>query len=63
MFCSTDLSGVINTLGSMNFDHIIPLDLFGTNDPTNIQLLCKDCNMRKLNRNTGEGRLYAPWFV
>ena len=28
-------------------DHILPLALGGTNDPANIQLLCKPCNQRK----------------
>ena len=28
-------------------DHIIPLALGGTNDPANIQLLCKRCNQNK----------------
>lgn len=31
----------------VNYDHIIPLDRGGTNDPRNIQLLCKRCNSRK----------------
>ncbi len=62
VICTTDLSGVINTLETENFDHIVPLDLFGVNDPTNIQLLCKKCNLEKLNRNTNSSSIYEHWF-
>lgn len=62
VICTTDLSGLINTLEPQNFDHIVPLDLFGVNDPTNIQLLCKKCNAEKLNRNTNSSSIYEHWF-
>jgi HNH endonuclease len=62
VICTTDLSGVINTLELKNFDHIVPLDLFGVNDPTNIQLLCKKCNLEKLNKNTDSSSIYEYWF-
>lgn len=62
VICTTDLSGVINKLETKNFDHIVPLDLFGVNDPTNIQLLCKKCNAEKLNRNTNSSSFYEHWF-
>ena len=62
-FCSTDLTKIINIESANNYDHIIPLDLFGINDPTNIQLLCKACNLDKLNRNTDVGTKYQEWFI
>lgn len=62
VICTTDLSGVINKLEPQNFDHIVPLDLFGVNDPTNVQLLCKKCNAKKLNRNTNSSSIYEHWF-
>ncbi|MGN6399126.1 MAG: HNH endonuclease [Flavisolibacter sp.] len=62
-FCWTDLSKLVNLDAKNNFDHIIPLDLYGINDPTNIQLVCKDCNLNKLNRNTDFGKKYQEWFV
>lgn len=62
VICTTDLSGVINKLEPQNFDHIVPLDLFGVNDPTNVQLLCKKCNLEKLNRNTNSSSYYEHWF-
>ncbi|WP_257133312.1 HNH endonuclease [Bacillus wiedmannii] len=27
-----------------HYNHIVPLDKYGCNDPTNFQLLCKPCN-------------------
>jgi hypothetical protein len=62
VICTTDLSFVINKLETQNFDHIVPLDLFGVNAPTNIQLLCKKCNSEKLNRNTNSSSIYEHWF-
>lgn len=62
-FCSTDLTKIINIESTNNYDHIIPLDLFGINDPTNIQLLCETCNLDKLNRNTNVGTKYQEWFI
>lgn len=34
-------------LNEIHFDHIIPLEKGGTNDPSNFQLLCKNCNLKK----------------
>ena len=47
VFCNKDLTGIITTLNPSNFDHIIPLDAMGTNDPCNIQLSCESCNKSK----------------
>ncbi|WP_394347828.1 HNH endonuclease [Niastella caeni] len=57
------MSKLVNLDAKYNFDHIVPLDLFGVNDPTNIQLVCKDCNLKKLNRNTDVGKKYQEWFI
>ena len=61
-FCTTDLTQVINLETQDNYDHIIPLDLFGVNDPTNIQLVCKKCNLSKRNKNSEVGTKYQQWF-
>jgi hypothetical protein len=34
---------------SLEFDHIMPFSCGGTNDATNIQLLCRQCNRSKSN--------------
>lgn len=47
VFCNKDLTGIITTLNSSNFDHMIPLDKMGVNDPCNIQLCCETCNKSK----------------
>ena len=33
--------------GNMEIDHIVPLHKGGTNDPHNLQLLCRSCNTQK----------------
>ena len=45
--CLCDLSGTIVSGKNYAIDHIIPLNLGGTNDPTNLQLLCNNCNSSK----------------
>jgi hypothetical protein len=42
--CQTDVSGILARGVVVHIDHIIPLNLGGTNDPTNLQLLCNPCN-------------------
>lgn len=62
VFCNADLTCLINTLGVKNFDHIVPLDLYGTNDPSNIQLLCDNCNKKKSNKRGRTSDNYIPWW-
>ena len=61
-FCNKDLTNAINPFSKSQYDHIIPLDLFGVNDPTNIQLLCSSCNLNKKNKNYQVGTKYFQWF-
>lgn len=63
VFCFTDLTSLINTLTKSNYDHIVPLDLFGTNDPCNIQLTCESCNKKKTNKEGITSNLYIPWWT
>jgi hypothetical protein len=37
---------------SPQVDHVVPLSLGGSNDPGNLQLLCRDCNLGKSNMLT-----------
>lgn len=62
--CHRDLSGVLNISGSNseNYDHIVPLARGGLNDVTNIQLLCKDCNMQKLHHKAITSDYYEDWY-
>lgn len=46
--CSCDLSRLLNTDTKPNIDHIVPLALGGTNDPSNFQWICFQCNNQKL---------------
>jgi hypothetical protein len=62
VFCNTDLTGMVNILTSKNFDHIVPLDFYGTNDPCNMQLACERCNKRKSNREASTSFKYQPWW-
>jgi len=45
--CFTDLTGMLTTNEDIRLDHMLPLALSGTNDPTNFQLLCERCNLEK----------------
>ncbi|WP_273994012.1 HNH endonuclease [Vibrio parahaemolyticus] len=46
--CKTDLSSLHHTSGKTAIDHMVPLNLGGVNDATNLQLLCESCNLSKL---------------
>jgi len=61
-FCNKDLTGIFTTLNNSNYDHIIPLDKMGTNDPCNIQLACETCNKRKgANENVQIYKYESLW--
>lgn len=62
VFCLKDLTGLISTLTKSNYDHIVPLDLYGTNDPCNIQLTCETCNKKKNSKEGITSNLYTPWW-
>lgn len=38
------------TSGTLTVDHVVPLCIGGTNDPFNLQCLCKSCNSQKPKR-------------
>lgn len=56
--CGKDLSGYLSRLDEreLHYDHIVPLKQGGTNDATNFQILCNDCNLSK------NGELATPIY-
>ena len=59
--CGKDLSGTFN-LSDENFDHIVPLEDGGTNDPCNIQLACEHCNKSKGARSRDYKNIIIPFW-
>lgn len=60
--CRCDLSNLLRTQNQIHLDHIVPLDLFGSNDATNFQLLCSTCNTSKGARSTASSSVNAPFW-
>jgi hypothetical protein len=60
--CRKDLSGLIAIDAKQHYDHIVPLKELGANDPSNIQLLCESCNLRKSARPARTSAIYEPWW-
>lgn len=48
--CFKDVSGTLHVDNKLHLDHILPLNQWGTNDPTNFQLLCQECNLGKTDK-------------
>jgi hypothetical protein len=62
--CNKDLTGLLSTEHSMAIDHIVPLNLGGVNDPTNLQILCDICNSRKGGNRSDTSNLYSVhWTI
>lgn len=62
VLCQRDLSGLLNTDQRIHFDHIVPLNLWGSNDPSNLQLLCEECNLKKSGTSSKTATRYNPWW-
>ncbi len=62
VYCNTDLTNLVNTISQKNFDHMVPLDMFGANDPSNIQLACERCNKSKSNKGSSTSFRYPAWW-
>lgn len=60
--CSKDLTGLIALDAKQHYDHIVPLNQYGANDPTNIQLLCEFCNLKKSGTVIETSKLYLKWW-
>ena len=61
--CGKDLSGLLDCEdeASVHFDHIVSLHDGGLNDVSNIQLLCKECNLLK-SADSYTGITYKDWY-
>ncbi len=60
--CRCDLSNLIRTQNTIHIDHIVPLDVFGSNDASNFQLLCETCNTSKGSRSTETSSINVPFW-
>lgn len=61
VLCQKDLSGLLSTDRRLHYDHIVPLHLWGTNDPSNFQL-CETCNLEKSKKPGITSNKYPPWW-
>lgn len=61
--CGKDLTGTIVTGEELHYDHIIPLADGGTNDPTNMQLMCRDCNLTKATGAYTSNKYPVYWSI
>lgn len=60
--CRCDLSNLIRTQNTIHIDHIVPLDVFESNDASNFQLLCETCNTSKGARSTETSSINVPFW-
>lgn len=62
VICRCDLSNLVRTQNTIHIDHIVPLELFGTNDASNMQLLCEICNTSKGARSKATSSINVPFW-
>ena len=62
VICRCDLSNMIRSQNKIHIDHIVPLELYGTNDASNMQLLCETCNTSKGARSTATSTINVPFW-
>ncbi|EIV8646661.1 MULTISPECIES: HNH endonuclease [Vibrio] len=60
--CKTDLSSIYHTGGKLAIDHMVPLNLGGVNDASNLQLLCQKCNLEKLGDTIVTTNLHPTYW-
>lgn len=60
--CSKDLSGLLDPLAARELDHVVPLELGGLNDLSNLQLLCDRCNRRKAANRVRPGNRLRRYY-
>ncbi|WP_419890713.1 HNH endonuclease [Paenibacillus xylanexedens] len=62
VFCNSNLTNLVSRLTVKNFDHMIPLNLSGGNDVSNIQLTCESCNLKKSGSEGETSKTYELWY-
>ncbi|MBV6616751.1 HNH endonuclease, partial [Acinetobacter baumannii] len=63
LLCKKSLTCLINLAYIKNFDQMIPLNLHGLNDITNLQLLCIECNQQeKRDKHGYTSNKYQTWY-
>jgi hypothetical protein len=62
VLCLKDLTGLLSTDCVVHYDHIVPLNCWGVNDPCNLQLLCEECNLKKGGSQALTGIKYRAWW-
>jgi len=62
VICRTDLSGTVNVGLDYEIDHIVPISKYGNNDPSNLQVLCRSCNLKKLNISNQTSTYEIPFW-
>ncbi|SEL31519.1 HNH endonuclease [Paenibacillus sp. OK003] len=60
--CGKDVTGLLNLENTFHIDHIVPLTMGGTNDPTNFQLLCDSCNLSKGAKTNNTFDIDSPFW-
>jgi 5-methylcytosine-specific restriction endonuclease McrA len=58
--CRKNVTGEWNLTGKLGIDHIVPISNFGNNDPSNLQILCEECNLSKGNRSNATSGIDVP---
>ena len=61
--CGKDLTGTVLTGEEVHYDHIVPLAAGGANDPTNFQLMCRDCNLSKAQKTGTSDKYQTYWNI
>lgn len=62
VFCNSNLTNLVTRLTVKNFDHMVPLNLGGANDVSNIQLTCEACNLEKSGSTSETSKTYELWY-
>lgn len=60
--CGCDLTNIFIPTEQRHIDHMVPLKSHGTNDPTNLQLVCESCNKSKGKKVLARKHLSYPYW-